>query len=450
MKKEGKIIIKERVFLETNVLSFLLFLVSILIVISMVFLLSSCGGGSAGSADTSEGVGKLTSNLSLYADKMVTKTENIITFQAVLYDGNGNPLPDKDISFDIVSGTASLSSNLAKTDSRGIAYVNLSSTSADSNIVVVKASYGLSAQDTKTVYFVDSVSLQASLYLIPDGDNDGVYGEISDYIVKSGDSSTTLKAVYVNIAEQPEPGVTILFGSDSEHVSFSKNPAVTDHNGVAYTTMNITGISEKQIITIYGHNINNGVADIISINVMPVLADSISLTSSAYTVEARGTLDIVACVFSENGTPVPDGNIIRYSLSPYNSGNIEETFGYTTNGCHKTTFTAGNINGEVSITASSGGVSDSIDIVITKPASQLQVYPQTATTSINTPISFVITGGTAPYTVIADTASATVTPSTVTREGGTFTATSSVAETVTITIIDAYRQTATVTLNVTE
>lgn len=115
---------------------------------------------------------------------------------------------------------------------------------------------------------------------------------------------------------------------------------------------------------------------------------------------------------------------------------------------NRTVFTAGSNSGNVTITTSSEGVSGSINITVVKPVSQLQVHPQTATTSVGTPFKFIITGGTAPYIVIVNTTSATVSPTIISQEGKEFSVTSSVAETVIITVIDDQGQTATATLNV--
>jgi hypothetical protein len=444
--------LKEPWFLKTETIASITASILLIALFGLLLILSSCGGGGAGSADVSHGIGKTAINLSLYTDKMVTKTRNTITLQASLYDGNGKPLPDRDVHFDVISGSATLSSGLAKTDSKGIATVNLESTSTNSTVVVVKASSNNSqAQDSKTVYFVNTMTIQPSLYLIPDGDNDGVYGESSDYtIVADGEDIIELKAIYLDITEQPEAGRDIHFGSDSEEVSFSKNPAITDLEGSAYTAMTVSNFSGKQTITVYAHNYNSGAADIISINVIPVTAGSLYLTSSSYSVEVGQTADIRACVFSEAGSPMPDETIIRYIVSPYYMGSIEEIYGYTYDGCHKTVFTAGDKKGDVTITALSEGVSNSVKITITKAPTQLQVSPSSATTPVETPFTFIITGGTPPYIVTADTSSAIVSPSTVTQEGRTFTVTGSVAETVTITVIDAERQTASATLNVVE
>lgn len=450
--RNWKMVRKYPRFFKTETMASIAYSALLVILFGLLLMLSSCGGGGAGSADTSEGIGGVTTNLSLYADKMVTKTGNTITLQASLYDGNGKPLSGKDVYFDVLSGYAILSNSLAKTDSKGIANVDLNSTSINSTVVVIKAfSNNSQAQDSKTVYFVNTMAIQPSLYLVPDGDNDGIYGESSDYtIVADGKDTIELNAVYLDITEQPEAGRAIYFGSDSEEVYFSKNPAITDFEGSAYTTMTVSELSGKEMITVYAYDYKTGTADIISINVMPVTAGSLYLTSSLYSVEAGKNTNIKACVFSETGSPMPDVTIIRYYVYPYYMGSIEELYGYTYDGCHSTVFTAGDITGDVTITASSEGVSDSIAITVTKVPAQLQVTPSSATTPVGIPFTFVITGGTPPYIVTTDTSSATVSPSTVAQEGGTFAVMGFVAETVTITVIDANSKTASATLNVVE
>ncbi|MFI5296227.1 MAG: Ig-like domain-containing protein [Thermodesulfovibrionales bacterium] len=76
------------------------------------------------------------------------------------------------------------------------------------------------------------------------------------------------------------------------------------------------------------------------------------------------------------------------------------------------------------------------------------VLPQGASVAIGVPISFFITGGTAPFSVFLTSTTAVAVPATGIPSGGTFTVTDTAPESVIVTVEDAHSQTATSTLTV--
>lgn len=404
----------------------------------LTLCLISCGGGGAAAPSVSQGVGASATNLALFSDKVVTKSNNTILMQALLSDGNGNPIQGEKVFFNIVSGNGLLSAPSEKTDSRGIA-TSLVSAVAAQGIVVVQASHN-SLQDTGIVYFIDAVTIQSSLFLSPDANGNGVFGETNDYsIVADGKSTIILKAVSYDIANNTVPGRSVLFGSDSQSVVFEKSTGITGQDGAAYTSFTVSPtVTHKEIITVYATDLTSGATDIISVNIVPITAASIQATvQGSSSIVIGASVNIETCVLSTTGAPMPDGTVIRYSGTPVAMGSVDQMFGTTVNGCSTTSFTANKTLGRVSIVASSDGLSNSLNLMVTKPPQALTVTPANGTALINTSMTLQVSGGTPPYTIISSSATAPVTPQTVNSDGGKFTIKDSIAEPVVATVQDS-------------
>lgn len=84
--------------------------------------------------------------------------------------------------------------------------------------------------------------------------------------------------------------------------------------------------------------------------VAPV-ASTISVFTSATTVQPGGSVEVAAHVIEEAGTPVHDGTVVRFSVT---LGTVEPAEARTRDGIATTTFTAGSAAGTAKITATSG------------------------------------------------------------------------------------------------
>lgn len=411
-----------------------LFVFAILCVVAM---LHGCGGG-AGSATISPGVPSPSNNITLHASRIVETAGNSLSLYASVYDGNGRPVEGATVNFAVTAGEAMLSSPSAKTDSRGIASVSIKT--ASPSVVVVKAST-VDASAVRTLYFVSSYNPSATLTLSADSDGDGIYNEQGDFtLTADGRTRVFLKATFLNVAGEPEGGRTVIFGADKSDVSFSDTSVITDSSGNAYTTF--TARSKGNVVTVYAYETVTGAADIISFTLNPVTVGSVEVRPDSNTVEAGKTVGVKTCVFDTSGYPMPDDTYIRYSLSPSDAGNID-LFGYTTQGCHNSTFQALKA-GSVKITATASGKSGSATITITEPVKPLLIIPSSAVVAINTPYTFTVSGGVKPYTATVNSVNATL----QWNDDSHFSVSSSVAETVTITVYDSEGKTATAQLTV--
>lgn len=95
-------------------------------------------------------------------------------------------------------------------------------------------------------------------------------------------------------------------------------------------------------------------------------AANISVSANPEEISASGTSNIKTVLTDSEGNPVEDGTEVTFELDNPDMGTIKETAS-TFNGQASATFIAGNNSGMVEITASSGGVSDSISLKIAPP-----------------------------------------------------------------------------------
>lgn len=413
-------------------------IISFAIVSIPLFLYGCGGGGGAGEATVSPGVPSPSNTIKLYASKVVETAGNPLNLYATVSDGNGRPVEGATVRFAVTAGAGTLSSSSTKTDSRGVASVSIKTSSPSVTVITATAD---DASAVRTLYFVSSYNPQATLYLSADADGDNVYNEQGDFTVTAdGRSQVKLKATFYNITGNPEAGRTVLFGADKNSISFSDTSAITDSYGNAYTTFTAKG--SGTVVTVYAFEATTGAADIVSFTLKPITVSSVQVVADSNTVDVGNSVGITTCVFDTSGYPVPDDTYIRYTVNPADAGKIE-LFGYTTGGCHSTTFQAVKA-GSAMITATASGKSGSVAITVTEPVKDLKIVPDTANTTIDTFFTFTVTGGRKPYSAVASSSNATV----EWADASHVRVKSSVAETVTVTVIDDDGNTATATLTV--
>ena len=104
--------------------------------------------------------------------------------------------------------------------------------------------------------------------------------------------------------------------------------------------------------------------------VAPV-ASTISVFASSAKVDLGGTVQVVAEVIEEAGTPVHDGTLVRFTAT---LGSVEPFEAETRKGIASATFTAGSAAGVARVTATSGAASggeagtNAVEIVVGEPA----------------------------------------------------------------------------------
>lgn len=95
-----------------------------------------------------------------------------------------------------------------------------------------------------------------------------------------------------------------------------------------------------------------------------VVVGTVSVTASPTAVTVGGLSSIEATVLDDSSNNVPDGTVVTFSLDPSSLGAIPSQ-ATTVDGVAKATFTANSTtSGTVTITATAGGVSDTVTVAI--------------------------------------------------------------------------------------
>lgn len=442
----------------------------IFLIVPLLFLLYSCGGGGSGSSygPPSDTPG-LPFSLTLLPSQGIAQTNSSIILNAKVLDGNGAPVPNVAVTFTnlsepfgviktalaklrLIKSVGILSAKVANTDGLGIARVTVSSTT--SGFVTVQAeisnSVGVS-RAKKTLFFALSIETTTPAPTI------GLSIEGGDNVLFKGpnDNQRTIRADVFQGSSPVPVGTDVTFGADFPFktsiggacsdgssacsVTFPNgNVAKTDSNGVARTLVQVdpaslTNIGSVLNITASVTVNNQSGSNLISLFLSPVTISSTqsSLSASPTVLEANQTTvtsTITAGVMLTSGGPVFDGTTVNFSAT---CGSVDP-FAQTTSGIATAKFIAPATvpsSGKCTVSASAAGVSiGSVDIRITR---LLAVQPGTQSVSG-------VAGGTAIFTIFGGSPGYTVTSPNpaiafngtagngiwnVTNSGGTFTVT---------------------------
>jgi hypothetical protein len=451
-------------------------------------MLQSCGGGGAGSSTDPKGNSPgVPHTLLLFPDKTVAQTGTYVELHAKLMDGNGNPIVGDTVNFTNKSIVGTLytmdatPTTTAKTDSRGIASVRIRSTTPGFASVVAE-SHAL--RDFRTIYFTTSDIISGisfnplSLLLEVDGDNDGIYDETSDFNLfeTTGDDTVTVRATLTLFGEALS-GYSITFTADNPDAFFPDGTdldgdgkgdlktSTTDSFGQAYatvkvepsTTFSTSVVMNIQAITglIYVPEFDQyfTAASLVSLFLEPVVIDQIDLYANPTIVNVDDTSDLTIGVRLNTGGPAPDGTSVQLTAS---CGSIDTPFVQTKDGNATATFTAPSTPGSCTVTATAGGVSDSVTIQVN---SDLQISGPSSISEVSGTATFSVTGGTGPYTITFSNGSGSGNPifnETSPVNGDTLTLTTDSAcdkitqnTTATVTVTDSVGASDTINLTVT-
>lgn len=429
--------------------------------IALSLSIYGCGGGGSGSANLPGGENPgLPSVVQLMPAQFIAQTNGFITFSAKVLDGNGKPISNQTVTFTNLSSIGFLQATTAITDSTGIARVNLSSTTPGFSTVLAQVYIGAGqVRDQRTVFFTPNNILAVSMLLDADGDNDGIFDELSDLTLGENlnDTSVKIRARVYNAggvqlagssvsfyAERPFRVGTPFVGtdptpekptyplcSDNSKTCFIAFPlgttAVTSEFGEAIVQVVVGAESLRNFTTnlnIFA-NADNGAYNMKTLFISPVSVSSITVTANPRVIppatsqtepKINPDSEITATAITNFNLPVPDGTVINFTAS---CGTIDP-FGRTINGAVKVRFFAPAAEGVCTVTASVGTISATVDVIVT---TSLTVFPTAMTLDEGAIGTFNIFGGVKPYTVISSNSHVTVSAITNTPTGGTFTVT---------------------------
>jgi hypothetical protein len=395
------------------------FTLSILLALSL--FLCNCGGGS-GSSNSPKGENRgMPSVVQLLPSHFVAQTNSVITLHARVLDGNGAPVTNIPVSFTNLSPVGLLSAFSANTNSTGIASVTIKSTTSGFSTVQIEVNAGVSqVRDRRTVFFSPFSTSQAIPSLVLTADN---------YVLfeNDNDNEAIVTATVFDGFGQRAVGMNVLFGSDSEEVTFPLgNLVMADQNGQASALIRVIPSTLRNLPTVLNITAlaDNQAFNILSLTLNPVSIDQVDVFANPQTVESGGTSAITARVTTTAGTPAPDGTTVNFTAS---RGGIDP-FSQTTDGIAEVEFTAPEVTSTAtaSIFAIVGDKSDSIFVTITAPVTPptptpLSVTPPTTNicetssscaggTVTTDRATFTISGGTGPYTVVSSNTAVILSP----------------------------------------
>lgn len=397
-----------------------------IIVLSALLALSlflySCGGGS-GSSDSPKGENPgEPSAVQLLPSHFIAQTNSSITLHAKVLDGNGAPVGNVPVSFTNLSPIGDLSATSAKTNSSGLASVTIRSTTSGFSTVQAEVNKGTSSvRDRKSLYFTTAIVIYPVLSASIDGDGDRFFDEDEDFVmIANGRDTATLKAKMIDATGRPLARRTILFSTDTTYIDCS-NEDCTDlrqpykqeivfPNG-RYAETNYAGEATLEIIAssnikefrtsfnIAAQDTLSGASDLFTVFLDPVEVETITVSANPIVLKPLETSEISAYVKTTRGTPVPDGTIVYFSVSP-DFGTID-AFSQTTDGLAKVKFISSGKQGVATIYAEAGVASGFTNVIVT--TTELSIAPDkldiltTSAGSLN--VQYFVSGGQAPYRV---------------------------------------------------
>lgn len=356
------------------------------VVLSLIVVLTGCGGSSPGSADNANIHPSTTSlSLTLRASHIVANIGGSVALTAIVRDINGNAVANVPVYFAVKSGTGVLTNSTAISNNAGLIDVLLSSPVGGFVSVIGSLSVPTIASSGRgrlavpsgvqearaVVYFTNRIQDSPSIVMSVDGDNNGVFDESEDFsMVPDGIDALTVKSRLVDIAGLPMRQKLIQFYADSPYVSFLKDfNALTDDNGEALTVITASaGILDEKIpgVTIYAGNDATGAVGAVTVYFETINVGSVLLSANPPSVQTGGKATITVWVLSESGHPMPDGTVVTLTSS---GGSIDPVV-ILSGGTSTATFTAPGTAGTVSITGSAGGKQSSTSVEVTAPPSK--------------------------------------------------------------------------------
>jgi hypothetical protein len=443
----------------------------LLFLVSIVFSMANCGGGSGSSSSPRGENPGIPTVVQLLPSHYIAQTNAYIYLYAKVLDGNGNPIQDVSVTFtNLSSPFGTLSATSANTDGLGIATVTIRSTSPGFAGVSAKVNTGVSnIMDEKFVYFttnpVMAVSMSLDVDSVPDTHIPPIFNEIPDDFTlfsppPTPDDTVLILATVFDAAGVSVPGQSISWLSDltGDNVTFlAGTENITDLYGQARAIVRVAPESIRDTethLSIMAYA-GNGAANMVTLFLEPVFVSSIAVSAKPQVIAPNGTSTITTIVILNTGAPAPDGTAVSFATA--GCGTVEP-FAQTTGGIAEAEFTApsevpaGNI---CTVTATAAGKSGSVPVTVRLA---LKVSPTSATICENSnacsagtdTATFTITGGVPPYAFTSDN-TAVISSSTVTGNSFTVNANNDsigADTTVTLTITDSSDGVATATVKV--
>lgn len=438
-------------------------LILILAVITLGIALFGCGGGNSGSS-LPEGVNPgVVSRVELMATSYVNQTNGYCYLKTKAIDGNGVPIPSRQVVWTNLSTTGVLDTTTSMTNQNGIATATLYSTTAGFATIQAEVNADNTGtekiRDRKTVYFsLFDMSIPQPA-AAPDLSSLTLTSDNYILFETPTDTDANITATVTDSNGQPGFNRVVTFGSDSPAITFpfgSPTNAPVVHTNAAGKAVVLARVTPTLLttadtmvnITASAVTDTKTIPAVLSLFLKPVTINTITVTANPSTIPSAGTSAISAKVATTAGTPPPTGTAVNFSVS---AGNITPFSATDATGLAAATLTAPIVTTgtkTVNITAAAGGKTGQGSVLVTTAAT-LTVIPDTQTIgnpAVGNTAQYTIFGGTAPYTAFSakpDLVQVAISGNIVTAMVASVPA---VDTTVTISIFDALGATKNVTL----
>lgn len=415
---------------------------TIFLALISIFLLSSligCGGGASSSSTPPGEQPSVAFLIELRPSQYIAQTNSFIIIRARVLNGNGNPIANVPVRFTNLSAVGQLSATTANTNNSGFAEIRLASTTAGFATIQAEIYSGESVvRDRRTVFFTLQNILAVRLALDVDANNNLIYDEPSDLLLgeDANDNSVKIRArvfdaggvllagrqVTFDAERAFRVGTSILGtdawpcsdGSDTCFIAFPLGTTAftSVDTGEAFVQVLVAAESLRNFTT----NLNifafadNGAANMKTLFISPVAVSAVAVSADPSVIppSTSGTPSpstITAIAVTNLNQPVPDGTTINFSIDAVcaAAGGTITPFGRTGvaapgDGTATATFTAPPKEGKCTVTASVGGKSATVDVLVTTPLT-VQPTAQTIDGVVGGKAIFTIYGGIPGYTV---------------------------------------------------
>lgn len=406
---------------------------SLIALLILSTFLINCGGGSGGSSSPGGEKPGVPEIVQVLPSHYVAMTNSAILIRAKILNGNGGPVKNLPVTFTNISPIGTLMNSndaplgnktVVRTNDSGMATIKVKATTTGFVTIQAEVNKGVGVvRDRRTMYFGSPLSLTTFMYLDADGDNDQIYNEPDDYTLfqnnNANDNQVLFRATVFSKFGQRASGSKVTFGADFPYkpykvdsstecsdgssscsVTFPNgNTAITNLNGEAFVLVRVDPVMRNitPILNITAVA-DNGASKVYSLFLEPITIDSITVNANPSIVALNEKSTISASVkLLHTGGPPPDGTAVGFVAT---CGTVTP-FALTTTGLATATFTAPSTAPSppvCRVTATVEGISNYADITI---SSALTVQPSTQTISglFGGTVSYIISGGVAPYTV---------------------------------------------------
>jgi hypothetical protein len=452
---------------------------SLIALLILSTFLINCGGGSGGSSSPGGEKPGVPEIVQVLPSHYIAMTNSAILIRAKILNGNGGPVKNLPVTFTNISpiGTLMNSNDAAlgnktvvRTNDSGMATIKVKSTTSGFVTIQAEVNKGVGiVRDRKTMYFGSSLSLSPFMYLDVNGDGDTVYNEPTDYTLfeNDNDNKVVVRATVFSKFGQRVSGVSVQFGADSTEATFPNgNTATTNSDGEAFTLVQVDPAAIRDLETFINitASASNGAANIYTLYLLPVTISSVTVNANPSVLAPNATSAISAAVKLNTGGPPPDSSAVGFVAD---CGTVTP-FALTTSGLATATFTAPSTVPAPPlciVTARiAGQEGHTIPGITISSALNVQPGTQTLNGLSGGTVSYIISGGVAPYTVTSSdrfSACNSTDPDcsdaedsgtwTVSASGGIFTVTvpvNTAAKSITLSVRDLVGTTASATLTI--